>query len=111
MQERVEMLPWLIEVCPASTLKRYGLYRFPYAPYKGRTEENRAAREHILKVLVRDHTVQIAVDLKARVLDNRGGDALDSIVAALATFQAVQNDFRFVSEGRDDRLVEGYVYT
>lgn len=109
MQKRVETLPWLIEVCPASTLKQCGLHRPPYAPYKGTTEENRSARECILDVLEREHTVQTPPRLKARVLDNQGGDALDAVLAAYATLRAVRTRFT-LSENCADYLVEGYLF-
>jgi hypothetical protein len=111
MQHETRGLPSLIEICPASTLRRQGLSRPPYAPYKGKTEEQREARGCILKVLEAKHGVRIATSrLRSRILDNRGGDALDSIIAALATFQASKKAFRLSGGKGDDYLVEGYVY-
>jgi hypothetical protein len=69
----------LLEVCPACTLKREGLYQ----PYKGRGRE--AARKRMVAAL-EDGYGLVFVDpgLRRRVIAQKGGDALDSLVAALA---------------------------
>lgn len=94
----------VVEICPASTLKRQKLYR----PYKGKRAEHRRARRNILTALE-----QRGLDLvgraawKAAVQDD-GGDALDSMIAAFATGRALEAGF----PAPDDPtcLVEGYVY-
>lgn len=99
-------LPWLLEVCPASTLKRAGLYR----SYKGRSGEHRAARERILAGIESPGTVAIPAPLRQVMLDDTGGDALDSLIAAVATARAVR-DPHFPGP-RDSRYtLEGRVYT
>ncbi len=72
--------PWLIEICPASTLKRLDLY----VPYKGQSDQQRAARTTILAAL----PVRLSHATRSVVLDDPEGDALDSILAALAVFRA-----------------------
>lgn len=58
----------LIEVCPASTLQRLGLR----VPYKGRRPERRAARQRLAD----------SFEAPSLVIDDPGGDALDSVIAA-----------------------------
>lgn len=81
MQVPVEGVPALAEICPASVLKREGLY----APYKGRGDGPRNGRDTILKALVeRDALRPLPGALRETVLANSGGDALDAILAAVA---------------------------
>lgn len=72
--------PRLAEICPASTLKRLGLYR----PYKGRGEALLARRKVILAALRRETPLDLPKALAARALENEGGDALDALVALAA---------------------------
>jgi hypothetical protein len=41
--------PWLLEICPASTIRRLGLARLPY---KGPSRDHRAARKRILRDVI-----------------------------------------------------------
>jgi hypothetical protein len=95
--------PWLLEVCPASTLKREWLY---YS-YKGREEQKREARERILEVLEEKGMLVIPdQEIRGKILENQGGDALDSVIAALATVRALRSP-----EARGEiYALEGYVY-
>jgi len=98
--------PWVLEICPASTLKRCGLYR----PYKGRTPNLRRARRAILDALCRREVLRFtAPGVTQAALDDAGGDALDSIIAALATARAAREGWR---HGPSDLpyCVEGAVY-
>jgi hypothetical protein len=96
--------PWLLEVCPASTLKRAGLSR----PYKGRTTAHRAARAAILAALAAGMDLEVPAGIRRRAIADPGGDALDALIAALATARAVRApDF----PGADPRYaLEGRVY-
>lgn len=77
--------PVLIEVCPASTLKSIGLY----PSYKGRGAALRRARLRILDGLVtRGALTAPSTSLRKLLLDNAGGDALDAVIAAVATARA-----------------------
>lgn len=67
----------LAETCPASSLKRLGLYR----PYKGRGEALRDWRRTILDRL-RGEGVVCDGALADTTVDNIGGDALDAVIAA-----------------------------
>ena len=97
-------VPRLLEVCPASTLKCAGLYR----PYKGRTAERRKARAEILAALVAAEDLEVPGEIGRRAIEDPGGDALDALIAARATFRAVgEPDF----PGADPRYtLEGRVY-
>jgi hypothetical protein len=99
--------PWVIETCPASTLKHAGLY----PSYKGRTEVARAARRHIVNGLVqRGLLVPLSRTLRRLAIENHGGDALDSMVAAMATGRAYRaGAFTDIIPSRHE-LVEGRVY-
>lgn len=81
MQSLSEDKPWLIEICPASTLKKAGLY----LPYKGKGEKEKVTREHILNHLAKK-TLNLPRDIRDRALQNTDGDALDSIIAAHSVF-------------------------
>ncbi|MBN8729315.1 MAG: DUF429 domain-containing protein [Acidobacteria bacterium] len=66
----------LIEVCPASTLQHLGLR----VPYKGPGAQLWAAREELAR----------AFEAPALVVDDPGGDALDSVIAARVAAQALR---------------------
>jgi Protein of unknown function (DUF429) len=99
--------PWVIETCPASTLKHADLY----PSYKGRTEAARTARRHIVAGLVkRGLLAPLSRALQRLAIENRGGDALDSMVAAAATGRAYRvGALRDIIPNRYE-LVEGRVY-
>lgn len=106
MQPFSQEKPWVIEICPASTLKAEKLY---LKGYKTPGEEGEGAREKILDELI-DKGFLREISRKAReaALENSGGDALDSIIAVVATHRAFKNDFR-VPENRLYKL-EGYIF-
>lgn len=77
---------WLLEICPASTLKQEDLYQ----PYKGRSDRHHSARERIVQALEETKAVSLAtIAVRSVVLENAGGDALDSVVAAFAAWRAL----------------------
>lgn len=81
--------PWLLEICPASTLKQMGLYRrFPR--YKLPGEESRGVRKGILDAIGAAGPLTFARGVKRGILANSGGDALDSVIAALTAFKLLQ---------------------
>ena len=102
MQAPAPGLPWLIETCPASALKHLG-WR---GSYKGAGFKN--ARRQILRQLsAAELLAPLPRSLRERVVGDNGGDALDSIIAALATARAL-GDID-VGDGGGDEL-EGRVY-
>lgn len=77
--------PVLIEVCAACTLKSIDLY----PPYKGGAARHRRARQRILDGLIdRGVLMAPARRMRALLLDNEGGDALDAVIGAVATARA-----------------------
>jgi hypothetical protein len=101
--------PWLLEVCPASTLKQEWPHR-RYS-YKGREEQKREAREHILESF-EDKEMLIIPDreIRAKLLENQGGDALDSVIAALAAARALRSPDGLIPPADKVYAIEGYVY-
>jgi len=88
MQELAPDRAWIVEACPASTLKSVGLYQ----PYKGAERRHRAQRGRILDHLEeRGFTATIEGKLRATLLADQGGDALDSVIAAAATARAYRS--------------------
>jgi hypothetical protein len=106
MQTALPDRPWMLEICPASTLKRESLYW----RYKGRSEEHTRARERILEGIEIMAHLSLPSPLRSVILDDSGGDALDSVVAAFAIFRALRNPAGFVAAENDVYAVEGYVY-
>ena len=107
MQKPLPDRPWVLEVCPASTLKAQDLY----AAYKGGERQKRETREGILQSLV-EKGLLVAPDraMRAMLVGDAGGDALDSVIAALATAGALRRPDGLVPSGDDNYAVEGYVY-
>jgi hypothetical protein len=102
MQATVADRAWLIETCPASVLKHLG-WR---GSYKGGMFKRQ--RREILRLLIdRSLLRPLSLRLERRVLDDPGGDALDSIIAALATATALE-EIVGGSDGGDP--LEGRVY-
>lgn len=96
---------WVLEICPASTLKRENLS----IPYKGRDEIKRTARVKILEGIKKTGILKIRKSaLRSKILEDRGGDALDSVIAAFATFRALKNGFAF--DKNSPYALEGWVY-
>ena len=74
----------LMEVCPASFLKKHGLYK----PYKGTTSQHRQVREAILQFCQEKFALQWLKDDHRDVLvQNENGDALDSLICSLIAAQ------------------------
>ncbi len=97
--------PWLLEICPASTLKRMGLPQ----SYKGNggVVDRRGIRAFILDELEKAGLAIQSAELRSAILRDRNGDALDSVVAAFATFRAVCSAAPGLTR---EHLLEGYVY-
>jgi len=98
---------WLLEICPASTLKRQDLYR----SYKGRSDRHRSARERIVQALEETEAVSFAATaVRSVVLKNAGGDALDSVVAAFATWRALGHPSTLRAAPNSPYALQGRVY-
>ncbi len=107
MQKRAAGKPVILEICPASTLKAAGLY----GTYKGRSEAHRMARQSILDRLSGSRPFRIANEqVREKAVDNAGGDALDSIIAATAAFHALNGNFVSREGDRNLYAIEGHVF-
>lgn len=100
MQPYDPAYPTLIEICPASTLKRLSLY----TAYKGRARDYEQARRFLLADLA-DHGLIVPDALAETAVANADGDALDALIAALAAGHALPalteyNDAQTRLEGR-----------
>jgi hypothetical protein len=108
MQRVAPGKPWFFEVCPASTLKSINLYLLPY---KRADKESRLNRARIIEGVV--ETGAILIDssaLRSRIIDDWNGDALDSVIAAFATFRALRYLAHSSVPSANPYLLEGYVY-
>lgn len=104
-QEPLDGKPWVIEICPASTLNKEHVR----APYKGRTDHRKAARRRILESLEEKFRLRIAASvLRSNIIGDMGGDALDSVIAALAASRAFRNSFHI--DASLPYQIEGWVY-
>jgi hypothetical protein len=100
MQSCDEYLPWLVEICPSSTLGRLGL---PREGYKGEGKSEKTVRKEIVEGL--EIEVGMSRGVREEIVEQEGGDALDSVTAALAAAEAVRGGVRNESVG-----IEGKIY-
>lgn len=107
MQKPRPNVSWLVEICPASTLKKLNLY----LPYKGKDKHHHAARQKILIKICSAASLRFeGNDIKETVIQDRYGDALDSLVAAAAAFNAREKiEAGWKPEVKN--MGEGWVYT
>ncbi|CAN5721034.1 DUF429 domain-containing protein [soil metagenome] len=103
MQEPEVGLPIVIEICPASTLKSMGIME----SYK--KSRFGSARASILDAVTRKNSISIPDDMKRQIIEDKEGDALDSIIAAAATWRALKAPCCDV-ETFEPYLLEGFVY-
>ncbi|MCF6159292.1 MAG: DUF429 domain-containing protein [wastewater metagenome] len=106
MQKAWPQKTWLLEVCPASTLKQGDMYLC----YKGHTKSHFRARISILKWVEEVYKVSLPKTIRSTVLEDPYGDALDSLIAASATHRTLRNHTLVPSPDNSTYLLEGYVY-
>lgn len=104
MQPPVPGRTWLLEICPASTLKSLDLY----VPYK-RTETS-AVREGLLTKLAQDVRVVVSDAVREVVVRDHKGDALDSVIAAITTWRVLPEASQLRCEDGRLAAIEGYVF-
>jgi len=82
----------VVEACPSSTLKRLGLPHRMYKQSGGKppTPEKIAVRKTILAAV--EKIVDVTPAQRKVMLSNPGGDALDSLLAAVGVFQVTTMD-------------------
>jgi len=100
--------PVILEICPASTLKAHGLYE----KYKFRSKEDRPeTRSKILEEIERLYPLKFSdPNIRQSIIVDRHGDALDSLLAAMAAFNADKNGYAFTPDDKGYRKIEGYFY-
>ncbi|NOX36889.1 MAG: hypothetical protein GXO78_05055 [Calditrichaeota bacterium] len=87
IQPAIPQLGWLLEVCPASLLKKENLYQ----PYKGKSREHRTHREAIVEHFLHQGIIQLdSPSLFQSMIADAKGNALDSFLALWITFQALR---------------------
>lgn len=97
----------MVEACPSSTLKRWGLPHQRYKQTGGRrpTELQRSNRRRILARLT--ESVDISAHRRRLIMNDPGGDALDAVLAgaggwmgfAAADHQTIKRHSRYRHEG------------
>jgi len=97
---------WVLEVCPASTLKSLSLNQ----PYKGRQGGREEARERIIRSLEKRRLVAVSKDIRDTVIADKGGDALDSVIAAIAALRSARDPSVLRAARKRPYLREGYVF-
>lgn len=106
MQKALPGKTWLLEVCPASTLKQARLY----FPYKGSSRSHYSVRTRILIWIEEACGMSLPKAVRVAVLDDDYGDALDSVIATVATFRAIRNRAGIPAINNNTYLREGYVF-
>ena len=87
-QPPADGLAVLAETCPASLLKAEGLY----GSYKGSAPALKAARKAIVAALeTRGLLAPLTPGLRRLLIDDKGGDALDAAIAAIAAARAIRD--------------------
>lgn len=114
MQTPERGMPWLLEICPKSTLIHLKLHPdcSPYKGNRGTHEARLKNRRHILcQLKSRGVLLTDALAKSDRVVGDDAGDALDSVIAAFATCRADLNSVKMGPDAeREHYMVEGYVY-
>jgi len=109
MQEIINDKPIILEICPRSTLIRENIAG---KKYKGKTQEHRGNRRDILNSLKDKNVIIPNDDLSRLIIDDPGGDAIDSVLAAYTVWKALLNPtFPFPKGWKKEYALEGYVYT
>jgi hypothetical protein len=107
MQYPEKEKPWVFEICPASTLKHEGLYY----KYKGNTAAHQRSRILILDCMVEKGLIDtIPLQVRKMTLEDKHGDALDSIIAAAAAYRALFLCNNFHTAVCDAYKIEGYIF-
>lgn len=97
--------PTVVETYPAATLAREdGLFAARYK--NGSSPRNRMTWN--VQTLSGLQNLDISAIPNNKIIDNKDGDALDSVIAALATFRAVNNSDPFSVSPQTP--IEGHIY-
>jgi hypothetical protein len=93
-----EKLLWLLEICPASWLKKENLY----LSYKGKSETQRTETQKRVPC-------SASAEIEAKALEDTEGDALDALLSAVCTLEALRHPDDLPARDEIDRF-EGRVY-
>ena len=106
MQKADVRLPWVIEICPACTLKKENMYH----SYKGIDKSGR--RSQILDHLI-NMGLNVPPDSGSRIIDNSPGDALDSVIASMSVFCTLKRKKITQCDRSDSDIyrTEGYIFS
>lgn len=108
MQSLEQSKPWVIEICPSSTLKFENL-NCSYKKKGKKAKESENNRKFILQRLVEKRLItDISPEAWVSAVDDKEGDALDSIIAAVATYRALKKNFSIPC--RELYKLEGHIY-
>ena len=100
--------PWILEICPASTLKDLDLYQ--KYKYRKKKDDCPEVRSEILKEIEKQGPLGFQdKGIRETVIKDRNGDAQDSVIAAFTTFRAVKGGLIPGNEN-GAYMIEGYVY-
>ena len=100
----IEGAAWLLEICPASLLKKHNLY----FSYKGKSAAQRDNRERISGEISTRFRLRISSSMQQVARDNSEGDALDAILAAVCVARALEKN-SWAPRDATEKL-EGRVY-
>jgi len=102
MQDARPDRAWVLEVCPASTLRDWDI-----PSYKGPGAERRESRQRIVAKMSELGLIWEDNNLVDKVVNDREGDAIDSVIAAMATARVVSGT---VVPKDGAYGLEGYIY-
>lgn len=105
MQAETAGKPVVAEVCPSSTLRQFNMHR----EYKGSGAKAGEQRSIIIDFLKEHKLIRIDDDdIHRKIVSDNEGDALDSVVAAIAA-SSVPSDIRGITDNHQ-YMLEGYVF-
>ena len=95
---------WLLEICPASLLKKHKLY----FSYKGKSDAQLENCARILSESQLKFDLEMPDEIRRNALDDTEGDALDAILSAVCVAQALEKS-EWATRSESEKL-EGRVY-
>ena len=109
MQKPIVGKSWILEICPASTLKDYDLYQ--KYKYRNRKDDRPEIRSIILDMIETIVPLRFQNNgIRELIIGDTHGDALDSVIAAIAIFRALKSDIMPQENWKDFWKIKGYVY-
>lgn len=108
-QKPVEGKSVVMEVCPASLLKKMGKAGKLFYGYKGRYDAQQKMRLDMLDLISREYKLGFSEKkFRQMVADNQEGDALDSILCAICAINGISSIHR--SGYPEHTALEGWIY-